>query len=496
MLALPASAAAASQPLTWAPPGFPDYAGYVTVRLSEHGNELNLDDGKDYRLVAPTQPITGHTNIRGGRNVVWIGGHTRIDWQGHGATAVSRRAITFRDNGGEVNGRTIHLEGYYADGSDLTEGINLAVPTAVVQIENVRIERLVTRGSDDLNGRGAYSGASHPDVLQPWGGTKELRVDGLTGRSGYQHLWMLGDPVRSTDRFVFRRVNTEGISYVGADDGRTYSSHTGWGTSRDWTPQMFLENGTVWHKNEPGGGDFESSFASDYPTEIAVDPLGTYAYYPATAVNRFGQALVRDLDESGVGRIYSGLPPGADYVAKGTVGSGYVSPGYAATSSGVVETPSGGVPDTLTFTPTDDAEIRKTTRARNYGSATSLTTDGTPEVHFLMKFTVSGIDGRSITSAKLRLHNTDGSARGGQMYSVTTAWQEGSVTWNNAPRSSGAPQAALGAVVAGNFYEVDLNSVVAGDGTYALRVQSTSADAATYSSSESNQPPQLILTVE
>ena len=496
MVALPASSASAVSDLTWEPPGYPDYAGFVTVQLSPSGNDLNLDDGKDYRLIAPLVPITGHTNIRGGRNIVWIGGHTRIDWKGPGASAVSRRAITFRDNGGEVSGRTIHLEGYYADGSDLTEGINLAVPTAIVQIQNVRIERLVTRGSDDLNGQGAYtSGASHPDVLQPWGGVKELRVDGLTGRSGYQHLWLLADPVRSSDRFVLRRVNTEGISYVGADDGRTYSSHTGWGTSRDWTPQMFVDNGTVWHKSA-AGKTFESGFASDYETLIASDALGTYAYNPPNAVNRFGQELLRNVDDTSPGRIYSGIPLGGDYVPKGTVGIGYVPSGYASDLPDPIEPDPLTAPDTLAFTPTDDAEIRKAYAAANYGASALLTSDGKPVVDFLVKFTVSEVNGRLVSSAKLKLHNVDASARGGDLYSVGSAWSEKTVTWNNAPVPSASVIARLPAVTAGSPYEVDLTSLVRGDGTYALRVKNTSRNASAYGSRESTSPPQLILTVE
>ena len=496
MVTLPASSASAVSVLTWEPPGYPDYSGFVTVQLAQGGNELNLDDGKDYRLIAPPVPITGHTNIRGGRNIVWIGGHTRIDWKGPGASAVSRRAITFRDNGGEVSGRTIHLEGDDADGSDLTEGINLAGPTAVVQIQNVRIARLVTRGSDDLNGQGAYSGASHPDVLQPWGGVKELRVNGLTGRSGYQHLWLLAEPVSSSDRVVFQRVNTEGISYVGADDGRTYSSHTGWGTSRDWTPQLFVDNGTVWHKSVGGTGTFESSFASDYETLVTSDALGTYAYNPTTAVNLFGQELLRNLDDTSPGRIYSGLPPGGDYVPKGTVGIGYVSSGYSTDPPDPIELDPLTTPDTLAFTPTDDAEIRKGSAGTNYGASALLTSDGRPVVDFLVKFTVSGVNGRSVSRAKLKLHNVDSSAKGGDLYSVGGAWSEKTVTWRNAPVSGASTIGRLPAVTAGSAYEVDLTSLVRADGTYAIRVKNTSSNASAYSSRESANPPQLILTVE
>lgn len=494
VLAIPGAPAKASSLLTWKPPDHPEFSGYVTLALSDRGNNIDLDDAKDYRLVAPSTPITGHTNIRGGRNIVWIGGQIRIDWQGTAASAVSRRAITFRDNGGETDGRVIHIEGLYADGSDLTEGIDLAVPSAVVQIQNVRIEKLVTRGSDDLNGSGSYSSASHPDLLQPWGGAREIRVDGLTGRSGYQHLWMLADPLRSTDRAYFRRVNTEGISYVGADDGMTYVSHTGWGTSVDWTPQLLLDSGTVWHKSHQSGGTFSDSFASDYTVEIATDALGTYAYYPTTAVNRFGKQLVRNFEDTGSGRTYSGLPPGGDYVRREDVGIDYVSPGYSGSPSGQETEPD--APTTLEFLPAADATIRKDYPSRTYGSSTSLLTDGKPVVHFLMKFAVSGVNGRPVSKAVLRLNAQDGSPRGGDFLRVSDVWSEGTVNWQNAPLATGTPQASLGAVAPGLSYDVDLTSMVKGDGTFALRVTSASRDAAGYSSRETTAAPQLILTVE
>jgi hypothetical protein len=79
-----------------------------------------------------------------------MGGHCHIPDQGYGASAINRHWITFRDDGGEHDGRIIHIEGWYADGPDPTEGINVATPSAIVQIQNVRIEKIVARGSDDL----------------------------------------------------------------------------------------------------------------------------------------------------------------------------------------------------------------------------------------------------------------------------------------------------------------------------------------------------------
>lgn len=334
----------AASTLTWAPPGYPDYSGYVTVDLAAGGGTIDLDDSKDYRLVPPSTPISGHTDVEGGRNIVTMGGHCHIPDKGHGASAISRRCITFRDDGGETSGRVIHLEGWYADGPDLTEGIDLAVPSAIVQIQNVRIEKIVARGADDLMEQNDYAGeGSHPDLLQPFGGAKEIRIDKFTGRSGYQHFWLRWDspedPPVEDKKYFFRRVNTEAVSYSAADDGKTYYGHSGWGWYKDQTPRLFLDDGTVWHKHHPGSytATFKGSFRNeewttdedpDYEPQIAADSIGTYAYYSDKATNVNGLPAVRNFDDTAPGRIYSGLPPNGDYVPKGSVGIGYVSPGY------------------------------------------------------------------------------------------------------------------------------------------------------------------------
>jgi hypothetical protein len=339
-----------SQVLTWAPPGYPDYPGYVQVTLSATGGTLELDDNKNYRLIPPSTPIEGHTDVRGGRNIVTMGGHCHIPDQGYGASAISRRWITFRDDGGEHNGRIIHIEGWYADGPDLTEGIDLATPSAIVQIQNVRIEKIVARGSDDLADLNAYDDkGSHPDLLQPFGGAREIRIDKFTGRSGYQGFWLRWNPPDNPPvhdkKYFFRRVNTEAVSYVAADDRKTYYGHSGWGWYKYESPQLFLEDGTIWHRHYPlsSTATFKGSLQNkewtvdrnpDYEPQIDADSTGTFGYYLDKAVNANGRPAVRNFDDSAPGRVYSGIPPGGDYVPKGSVGIGYASPGYGYTGPG------------------------------------------------------------------------------------------------------------------------------------------------------------------
>ena len=115
----------------------------------------------------------------------------------------------------------------------------------------------------------------------------------------------------------------------------------------------------------------------------------------------------------------------------------------------------------------------------------------------MIKFTVSGLNGKQVSNAKLRLYNVDPASKGGDFYAVSdNSWQEGTVIWNNAPPSLPTLLTSLGSVAANNWYEVNLTSLITGEGTYSLRITSTSSDGADYSSKEGANPPQLVITVQ
>jgi hypothetical protein len=56
---------------------------------------------------------------------------------------------------------------------------------------------------------------------------------------------------------------------------------------------------------------------------------------------------------------------------------------------------------------------------------------------------------------------------------------------------------SLAKVVPGTWYEVDVSSLVTGDGTYSLEITSPSANSAAYSSKEGTAglAPQLVVTL-
>jgi hypothetical protein len=150
---------------------------------------------------------------------------------------------------------------------------------------------------------------------------------------------------------------------------------------------------------------------------------------------------------------------------------------------------------TVTFTPVADASIKPGSPTTNFGSATTLETDASAVENFFMKFNVAGPAGKPVANAKLRLYNVNSSNLGGIFYrAADNSWIESGINWNNKPASDPTAIASLGAVSLNTWYEVDVTSLITGDGTYSLRVQSTSSDGADYRSKEApGFAPQLIV---
>ena len=123
--------------------------------------------------------------------------------------------------------------------------------------------------------------------------------------------------------------------------------------------------------------------------------------------------------------------------------------------------------------------------------------DTSPASHSFIRFRVSGVAGRRVTGARLRLYQRDASKTGGRVFAMSSkTWLE-SMTWNTRPAIDGAKLAEFGAVVAETWYEVPLTGgTVTGDGVVALAIDSTSSDGSTWGTREYTQKPQLLVGVE
>ena len=152
------------------------------------------------------------------------------------------------------------------------------------------------------------------------------------------------------------------------------------------------------------------------------------------------------------------------------------------------------------FNPVADAHVRTrapgptTARRRRSRCARATHPNNTTYISYL-KFTVTGVNGAPVSSAKLRLYVTDASTDGGSVFRVDDTWTETGLTWTARPALPLTSIGNAGNVAAGGYVDIDLGSAVSGDGTYSFAVQSSSTNSAIYASRESANQPQLVLGV-
>src|SRR5262245_35889632 len=169
----------------------------------------------------------------------------------------------------------------------------------------------------------------------------------------------------------------------------------------------------------------------------------------------------------------------------------------AATIAIFLAVPASAAPRTLTFGPVADTTVRADHPAKGYGSLTTLTADNSPVQNTLLRFTVSGVGSDVVVGATLRLFVTNPSPVGGSVARVASqTWGE-NVPWNSAPVADPLPVATIGKAALNTWAQFNVLPIITGDGTYSMRISSTSADGVAFVSREganTAQRPQLVVT--
>lgn len=296
-------------------------------------------------------------------------------------------------------------------------------------------------------------------------------------------------------------THISGLGMAPASDGS--------GTMDYWIADRGVDNGS--NSSENDGKLFEVSTASSSNSAPNVTDPGPQANVQGDAVSFQIQASDPDAGDTIAGYGASGLPSGLSVdtgtgLVTGTTTTAGTYPvtisatdNHGATGSATftwtVSPTSGSV---LTFGPSADTFVAADLPDQNFGGRVVLKVNDAPVRHTLLKFTVSGIGSNAVAGAKLRLYVANGSPMGGDVYPVADdSWQEKTVTWNNAPAADPTAIASLGAVALDTWVEVDVGSLVTGDGTYTVRIASTSGDVAMYTSKEgaAGFGPQLVVTL-
>jgi len=281
--------------LTWAPPVL---TNPVTYRVSGTPGVIRAAAGQD-SVVKFDGPVTRRLWLEGGRNWVISGGEININqpWQDQD----DRNAFNVKNATGVV-----HIEGVYVHGPYLNDGIKGCAPDAILQIENTRIVDL----------RGSQNGY-HSDVLQPYCGFRELRVDGLTGYSQFQGLMFKADWGRWRTT-TLKRVNLVGIA---PQDGYPINVVTGCCNNdgnRYVDGPISLSNVYVSPDTSFNSGALSGN----------IRPAADFTFGTDSVTGREYAEHKTIVSPQITGRIWKGRPAGGDYVPDGVPGLGYVAPPY------------------------------------------------------------------------------------------------------------------------------------------------------------------------
>jgi hypothetical protein len=146
----------------------PSLSNPTTVQISDAHHVLVLNQSQDYIVQCPpgTLELSAALNIWGGHNVVFENCDldiTASDW-----------AARFSNTAG-----TLWIHDVHFGGPNLTGGIQMQEPGATVVMRDVLFDTVY--GSLNTN---------HAELIQTWAGPSRLMIDGLTGSTTYQGLFL------------------------------------------------------------------------------------------------------------------------------------------------------------------------------------------------------------------------------------------------------------------------------------------------------------------
>jgi hypothetical protein len=261
---------------------------------------VDLNAGQDYIVKMPSTPLSQNPSsdlpalwIRGGRNVVIVGGEIVINQlAAAGDSNYHQRGLMIGGQSG-----TIHIEGMWIHGSGMGQAItieNSRGNSNIVQVQNSRLETMhpIWHVSD------GFPNEIHTDTIQSWNGPTVLKLyqDTFisTGNVLQMQPWQYSQhPLGQWD---YRRVN-----FVNT----TPDGYALWKQGGPWAE--YHED--LWVQTDPRHpwASQHSAWAGSATCWPCWNPGGSW---PIT-----GQPFT------------IGLRP-TDFVPVGAAGTGYVSPGY------------------------------------------------------------------------------------------------------------------------------------------------------------------------
>jgi hypothetical protein len=178
------TASESSRPSVW---DRPTLVHPQTIMITPSNHNLKLSQSQDFILRCPKGPLMLPSKL-----VVW-GGHD-VELQN------CNLHVTDQDWVGYLQHQTgtLWIHNVHFGGAHLTGGIQLQEPGATVVMRDVLFDKVY--GSLHTN---------HAELIQTWCGPKRLLIDGLTGSTTYQGLFLLPNQWCATrlSQFDLRHVN-------------------------------------------------------------------------------------------------------------------------------------------------------------------------------------------------------------------------------------------------------------------------------------------------
>ena len=130
--------------------------------------------------------------------------------------------------------------------------------------------------------------------------------------------------------------------------------------------------------------------------------------------------------------------------------------------------------ETLTFNPVADSYVDANVPTSNFNNDATLRANASPMRIAYLRFAVSGVSGRAVQKARLRLGVASNSGApsdvGGTIHRITnTTWDEATLTFNNRPSMDGAGIQTLGPVALNEVVEFNLDATSLPTGRTASR---------------------------
>jgi hypothetical protein len=144
----------------------------------------------------------------------------------------------------------------------------------------------------------------------------------------------------------------------------------------------------------------------------------------------------------------------------------------------------------------EDAYVNAGSSTTNYGTSKTLYVDNSPVEHSYIQFNVQGLS-QAPSSVTLKIFANSTSTTGFDVYAVAdNTWVESTINYANAPAFAGSKTGSSGAIMtAGQFYSIDVTSLVLGNGLVSFGLLTTSGTAINLSSRENGaNAPQLVIT--